>query len=109
MVSRNAIDFIIKNMDESRGSSMLQAIGLRSRVGKGPCQGGFCGLRVTGHLYDEGHVQDEQGLDELRTFTERRWRGFSPMLWGLPMVQADLQEASTAVRSTWSCPTTMKT
>jgi len=93
MVSRNAIDFIIKNMDESRGSSMLQAIGLRSRVGKGPCQGGFCGLRVTGHLYDEGHVQDEQGLDELRTFTERRWRGFSPMLWGLPMVQADLQEA----------------
>ncbi len=93
MVSRNSIDFIIKNMDESRGSSMLQAIGLRSRVGKGPCQGGFCGLRVTGHLYDEGHVQAEQGLDELRTFSERRWRGFSPMLWGLPMVQADLQDA----------------
>lgn len=93
MVSRNNINFIIENMDESRGESMLQAIGLRSRVGKGPCQGGFCGLRVTGHLYDTGHVHEGQGVDELRTFVGRRWRGFSPVLWGLGMVQADLQEA----------------
>ncbi|WP_319542121.1 FAD-dependent oxidoreductase [uncultured Pseudodesulfovibrio sp.] len=93
MVSRNTIDSIIENMPGMRGNSMLKAIGLRSRVGKGPCQGGFCGLRITGHLYDQGHVSDEQGLTELKSFVSRRWRGFSPVLWGLPMVQADLQEA----------------
>ncbi|QJB57130.1 anaerobic glycerol-3-phosphate dehydrogenase subunit GlpA [Pseudodesulfovibrio sp. zrk46] len=93
MVSRTAVNTIVENMGEMRGESMLQAIGLRSRVGKGPCQGGFCGLRITGHLYDEGHQQGQQGMDELRQFVGRRWRGFSPVLWGLGMVQADLQEA----------------
>ncbi|NDV18637.1 anaerobic glycerol-3-phosphate dehydrogenase subunit A [Pseudodesulfovibrio sp. JC047] len=93
MVSRNTVDAVIAAMPGMRGKSMLKAIGLRSRVGKGPCQGGFCGLRITGHLYDQGHVSGEQGLSELSSFVERRWRGFSPILWGLPMVQADLQEA----------------
>jgi len=93
MVSRNAIDSIIENMVGMRGNSMLKAIGLRSRVGKGPCQGGFCGLRITGHLYDQGHVHGVQGVTELKSFVGRRWRGFSPILWGLPLVQADLQEA----------------
>ncbi len=93
MVSRNTINTIVKNMEGQHGNSLLTSIGLRSRVGKGPCQGGFCGLRVTGHLYDEGLMAGGQGLFEMRSFTERRWRGFSPMLWGLPMVQADLQEA----------------
>ena len=93
MVSKNAVNTIIKHLGPMRGESMLQAIGMRSRVGKGPCQGGFCGLRVTGHLYDQGLVQGQQGMDELRQFVSRRWRGFSPVLWGLGMVQADLQEA----------------
>lgn len=50
-------------------------------------------MRITGHLYDQRHVSNAQGLNELKTFVGRRWRGFSPVLWGLPMVQADLQEA----------------
>jgi glycerol-3-phosphate dehydrogenase len=62
-------------------------------VGKGPCQGGFCGLRVTGHLYDTGHVSGERGIAELKAFTERRWRGLVPVLWGAPAMQAELQEA----------------
>lgn len=93
MVSKNAVNTIIEHMGPMRGESMLQAIGMRSRVGKGPCQGGFCGLRVTGHLYDRGLVEGHQGMDELRQFVGRRWRGFAPVLWGLGMVQADLQEA----------------
>jgi glycerol-3-phosphate dehydrogenase len=93
MVSRNAVNTIIENMGSLRGESLLQAVGLRSRVGKGPCQGGFCGLRVTGHFYDQGLVAGHQGMDDLRRFVGRRWRGFSPVLWGLGMVQADLQEA----------------
>jgi glycerol-3-phosphate dehydrogenase len=93
MVSRGVIDSIIEESGGMRGRSMLKAIGMRSRVGKGPCQGGFCGQRVTGHLYDRGMVAGMQGLAELKTFTERRWRGFSPILWGVPLMQADLQEA----------------
>lgn len=96
MVSRSVIDNIIDTIGpdgSSRGQSMLTAIGLRSRVGKGPCQGGFCGLRVTSHLYDRECVTAAQGTAELKAFVERRWRGFSPILWGLPAMQADLQEA----------------
>jgi glycerol-3-phosphate dehydrogenase len=93
MVSRKGIDHIIKDMDGMRGRSLLTAIGLRSRVGKGPCQGGFCGLRITGHLYDQGHVSGDQGIRELQSFIERRWQGFSPILWDLPLMQAELQEA----------------
>ena len=93
MVSRGVIDSILDEAGAMRGRSTLKAVGMRSRVGKGPCQGGFCGQRVTGHLYDRGMVSGTQGLAELKTFTERRWRGFSPILWGVPLMQADLQEA----------------
>lgn len=96
MVPRSVIDNIIETVGTdgpTRGESMLTAIGLRSRVGKGPCQGGFCGLRVTSHLYDRNCVTGAQGVAELKAFVERRWRGFSPILWGLPAMQADLQEA----------------
>ncbi len=93
MVSRKVVDQIITNMDGQHGSSLLKSIGLRSRVGKGPCQGGFCGLRVTGHLYDEEYMSGGRGVREMRAFTRRRWRGVYPVLWGLPLVQADLQEA----------------
>jgi glycerol-3-phosphate dehydrogenase len=93
MVSRGVIDSIIDEAGAMRGRSMLKAVGMRSRVGKGPCQGGFCGPRITGHLYDRGTATSTQGLAELKTFTERRWRGFSPILWGVPLMQAELQEA----------------
>ncbi|WP_243546646.1 anaerobic glycerol-3-phosphate dehydrogenase subunit GlpA [Pseudodesulfovibrio tunisiensis] len=93
MVSRSVVDAIIAELGDMRGRSMLKAIGMRSRVGKGPCQGGFCGLRITGHLYDQGHLSGDRGIAELKAFVERRWRGFSPILWGLPLMQADLQEA----------------
>lgn len=93
MVSRGVVDSIVDEMGDMRGRSMLKAIGLRSRVGKGPCQGGFCGLRITSHLYDSEYFEGERGLAELGTFIERRWRGFMPMLWNLPLKQAELQEA----------------
>jgi glycerol-3-phosphate dehydrogenase len=93
MVSRQVIDAIIDASSGMRGRSLLKAIGMRSRVGKGPCQGCFCSQRITGHLYDRDLVSGTQGLAELKTFIERRWRGLAPILWGLPLMQADLQEA----------------
>jgi len=93
MVAKSAIDTIVENMGAMHGESMMQSVGVRSRVGKGPCQGGFCGLRVTGHLYDQGLLHGQCGLDELRQFVDRRWRGFRTVLWGLGAIQGDLQEA----------------
>lgn len=93
MVSKSVIDAIVGELGDMRGRSLLKDIAQRSRVGKGPCQGGFCGLRVTAHLYDQERLQGDKGVAELKEFVERRWRGFYPILWGLPMMQAELQEA----------------
>ncbi len=93
MVSADIISSIINNMGDMRGKSLLKAVGQRSRVGKGPCQGGLCGLRITGYLYDLERVHNHEGLKELRRFVERRWRGFAPILWGASLRQAELQDA----------------
>lgn len=93
MVSARVVDEIVADLGEMRGRSLLKAVAQRSRVGKGPCQGGFCGPRVTAHLYESGAVEGERGLHELKHFIERRWRGKRPVLWGLPLMQAELQEA----------------
>lgn len=93
MVSRSIISNIADGLDDMRGRSTLTAIGLRSRVGKGPCQGGFCGPRITAHLYDQNKLHGNEGIPELKRFMERRWRGKAPVLWDLAQMQADLQEA----------------
>ncbi|MBU1002591.1 MAG: anaerobic glycerol-3-phosphate dehydrogenase subunit A [Proteobacteria bacterium] len=93
MVSRDTVTAIVDELGEMRGRSALTAIGLRSRMGKGPCQGGFCGPRVTSHLYDIGQLDGDQGIHELKRFIQRRWRGKAPVLWGTDLMQAELQEA----------------
>jgi glycerol-3-phosphate dehydrogenase len=75
------------------GHPSLRELGQRSRVGKGPCQGAFCSLRMTAHLYNEGLLTADQGLEELRDFIGERWRGVHPLLWGPAVAQTELQEA----------------
>jgi glycerol-3-phosphate dehydrogenase len=71
----------------------LREMGQRSRVGKGSCQGSFCSLRMTAHMYDQGMLRDGEGLEELKDFLNERWRGMQPLLWGPAVSQAELQEA----------------
>lgn len=71
----------------------LREMGQRSRVGKGPCQGSFCSLRMVAHMYHEGLLEGSQGIDELKDFLDERWRGLQPLLWGAAVSQAELQEA----------------
>jgi glycerol-3-phosphate dehydrogenase len=71
----------------------LREMGQRSRVGKGPCQGSFCSLRMAAHMYNEGMLQEGEGVDELKDFLNERWRGMQPLLWGPAVAQAELQEA----------------
>ncbi|WP_235896702.1 anaerobic glycerol-3-phosphate dehydrogenase subunit A [Oceanidesulfovibrio marinus] len=93
MVSGRVVDSMMQEMAQDSKLSALSALNIRSRVGKGPCQGCFCGPRVTAHLYDEGWLEADRGLDELKEFVGRRWRGKAPILWGVPLQQAELQEA----------------
>ncbi|WP_319406625.1 anaerobic glycerol-3-phosphate dehydrogenase subunit GlpA [uncultured Desulfosarcina sp.] len=71
----------------------LREMGQRSRVGKGPCQGSFCSLRMAAHMYNEGMLNDGEGIGELKDFLNERWRGMQPLLWGPAVSQAELQEA----------------
>ncbi len=93
MVSKSTVDNIAGYLQEKEDMSVLQAIGNRSRSGKGCCQGCFCGLRMTSRLYNTGLFTGRQGLTDLRQFVQERWKGHYPVLWGHPLAQADLQEA----------------
>lgn len=93
MVSASAVDDLL---DDCRGNfpdPELQPLGKRSRVGKGACQGAFCGLRVASHLYDTGALSSRRGLGTVRDFFQERFKGQRPILWGAQLVQSELAEA----------------
>ena len=93
MVPQSAAAAILKELSIRNGSVLLHHIGTRSRIGKGTCQGTFCGLRITAQLYDQGIFQRDQGISDLRHFVNSRWKGQRPILFGEQLKQAELQEA----------------
>jgi len=93
MVSKSVIDAIVADLVRQRWKPGLRTIGLRSRVGKGPCQGTFCSQRLLAHLFDRHLLDGEHGPSELRAFLQERWRGQHPLLWNTSLVQAELLEA----------------
>jgi len=62
-------------------------------VGKGACQGTFCGKRVSALLEEGGHIKAYDGLHDIRDFLQERWTGERPVLWHGQMMQAELKEA----------------
>ena len=93
MVPKSAVESIIENSPGQDDSVLLHNIGARSRIGKGACQGTYCGLRITAQLYDQGRFQRDQGIASLTHFTNSRWKGQRPVLFGEQLKQAELQEA----------------
>ena len=93
MVQGSAVDAIYAALRAAGDTPTLTDIGLRSRVGKGACQGAFCGLRTVAHLYQTGDFQAQRGLSEIVDFFSERWRGQQPILWGEQLAQAELAEA----------------
>ena len=94
MVPRSAIDEIIAAPAGDVPQRMsIEAISLRSRVGKGPCQGSFCGIRVGSYLYDQNHYVGTAGLADMRDFFEERFKGQRPVVWGQQAAQMELAEA----------------
>ncbi len=93
MVPQSAIDEIVKCAPGAEEEMTLEAIALRSRAGKGPCQGSFCGIRIASYLYDRGYYQDKTGLIHMRDFFSERFKGMQTIIWGQQAAQLELAEA----------------
>lgn len=93
MVPQSAIDEIIKSAPGAEKMMSIEAIALRSRAGKGPCQGSFCGIRIGSYLYDRGYYQDKTGLIHMRDFFNERFKGMRAIIWGQQAAQMELAEA----------------
>jgi len=93
MVPQSAIDEIVKGAPGAEKEMTLEAIALRSRAGKGPCQGSFCGIRICSYLYDRGYYRDASGLRHMRDFFNERFKGQKTVIWGQQAAQMELAEA----------------
>ena len=93
MVPKSVVDSIVYDIRIHGGKPDLKAIALRSRIGKGACQGTFCGVRVTSYLFDQGELTFDQCITSLREFLGKRWHGQYPTLWDKQLVQSELLEA----------------
>lgn len=93
MVPQSAIDQIVQCAPGIEEEMTLEAIALRSRAGKGPCQGSFCGIRICSYLYDRGYYRDTTGLVHMRNFFNERFKGQRTIIWGQQAAQMELAEA----------------
>jgi len=93
MVPQSAIDQIVLCAPGAENEMTLEAIALRSRAGKGPCQGSFCGIRIASYLYDRGYYQDTTGLHHMKSFFSERFKGLRTIIWGQQAAQMELAEA----------------
>ncbi len=93
MVPKSVVDSIVDDIRKHDGKPDLKAIALRSRIGKGACQGTFCGIRVSAYLFDQGEMTFDQCLTSIREFLNKRWYGQYPTLWDKQLVQSELLEA----------------
>lgn len=93
MVPRSAVDAIMATIRKQKKIPSLREIGLRSRVGKGPCQGSFCGIRIAAHMYERGELRGNAGIDDMKEFFAYRWGGQRPIFWGTQLSQAELAES----------------
>jgi glycerol-3-phosphate dehydrogenase len=92
MVPQSVVDDVISQSPGKESEMTVKAIGLRSRIGKGTCQGAFCSMRVTSHLYDRQFYHNRDGLRHMRDFVAERFKGIRPVLWGDQMAQIELAE-----------------
>ena len=93
MISRNQFKELITWLKETRKTSDLNALRVHSRLGKGACQGTFCSQRVTGFMYDEDYLKNDEGIYNIKDLLRERFIGQRPVLWDGQLAQAELNEA----------------
>ena len=82
-------DRVIQAITEG-GAANLDDIRRDTRLGMGPCQGGFCTYRAVA-LWDEVRGTS-QSAALLRQFLQERWKGLTAIAWGDQLRQARLDE-----------------
>ncbi len=92
MTPQSAVDEIARAAPGAEAHMSLQAIALRSRIGKGACQGAFCAHRVTSYLHDNGVYDGPEGMELMAEFVTERFKGVRPVLWGRQVPQMELAE-----------------
>jgi glycerol-3-phosphate dehydrogenase len=88
LVNRNEVQRIINET----GTRNVGDIQHRTRLGMGPCQGGFCTFRALGIMNDMSVISPEQSMEMLRGFLQRRFRGIRYALWGDQLREEQLVE-----------------
>jgi glycerol-3-phosphate dehydrogenase len=93
MITEDIIDDIVETIKNENGTPNLKAVAARSRMGKGLCQGTVCGMRVASHLYEQGMLHRDQGVENIKEFLRERWKGERTVLWGEQLIQTGFKEA----------------
>ena len=93
MVTRKAIDEVIESLKKNNERTSLVDICMRTRLGRGACQGAFCGMRAAAYLYERGEFSEREGLVDIGRFFQERWKGIHSILWGDQLIQAELMES----------------
>jgi glycerol-3-phosphate dehydrogenase len=91
-------DRVIKTIVEG-GAANVDDVRRETRLGMGPCQGGFCTYRAVS-LWDEVGIPPDGGSAAalastgalLRHFLQERWKGLTAILWGDQLRQERLDE-----------------
>jgi glycerol-3-phosphate dehydrogenase len=87
-------DRVIRAITEG-GAANVDDLRRDTRLGMGPCQGGFCTYRAVA-LWDEFKGFNGQALAPslalLRQFLQERWKGLTAITWGDQLRQARLDE-----------------
>lgn len=93
LVPKSVVAGIIRSLQKQNDLPDLRSIGMRSRIGKGTCQGAFCGVRIAAYMSDRRDLSAYDGQEDLKRFLQGRWKGIRPVLWQAALVQEELQEA----------------
>ncbi len=88
LVTRKDVESVIDRI----GTKSIGDIQHRTRLGMGPCQGGFCTYRALGIIQEKGKITRDESMGALREFLQKRFRGIRPALWGDQLREEQLVE-----------------
>ena len=84
-------DRVVKAITEG-GAANVDDIRRDTRLGMGPCQGGFCTYRAVARCEELRGRQPSPSVALLRQFLQERWKGLTAVAWGDQLRQARLDE-----------------
>lgn len=89
LVDRDSVENAINTL----GIQYIGDIQHRTRLGMGPCQGGFCTYRALGIMQETGRLTPGESIQILKSFLQRRFKGIRPALWGDQLREEQLVES----------------